>query len=538
MNTVDDFELDEDLVLRARAIRERHYRRRSRAAQSGRHLPTTTDLLRGMPFLSGHVLDDAKAWAERIETCLPAKVGTKVIKALQALTVSCSADTFLKTAQVLDSTQGLDRYIDVIDAALRCRIYAAGLGSIEAARHIAEYTANRAYNRLDNEDEVRERLITAMMGWTIVASDYQGAAKTRLLRQENLCARALMIGEKLTQELVQGQKTAADLDSLQDRKATKSKITELVNRANWSYISTAATPVEETDKRERCLVVRELGGTENTQAGREAKKAFDEILGKELPLVPVPDLATARRDLLAEFPNASKAIDILLSDLAERTSVQFGPLLIMGPAGIGKSRFSLRIFEVLGIPVHRYSCDGTSDNSFAGTPRRWSTGEASVPLELIRRRKVANPGVVLDEIEKAGGYRRGSGGYLHDALHGFLERETAATYTDSYLGAPANLSYVNYVAVANSLEGLSAPLLDRFRVVEYTPPTLEHLTVLAPKLLLDACKHKGIDPQWVEPLTGIELDLIGQTWGGGSLRKLSRIVNAVTEARTAFATKH
>ena len=538
MSIVDDFELDEDLVLRARAIRERHYRRRSRAAQSGRHLPTTTELLRGMPFLSGHVLTDAKAWAERLEVTLSAKVGSRVIKALQALTVPCSADTFLKTAHVLESTQGLHRYTDDTDAALRCRIYAAGLGSIDAARQIAQYTANRTYKRLDNEDEVRERMITAMIGWTIVASDHQVVAETRLIRRDNLCARALTIGEKLTQEIAQGQKTAAEVDGFEQRESTRSKIIELVQSSNGNCIGTAATPAGGTDQHERCLVIRELSGIENIQAGREAIKSFEEIAGKELPLVPVPDLTAVRRELLAEFPNACKAIDVLLSELVGRASVQFSPVLILGPAGIGKSRFSLRIFEVLGVPAHRYSCDGTSDNSFAGTPRRWSTGEASVPLELIRRRRIANPGVVLDEIEKAGGHRRGSGGCLHDALHGLLEPETAATYADSYLGASANLSCVNYIAIANSLQGLSTPLLDRFRVVEYPAPTREHVPILAPRLLVDACKHKGLDPRWIEPLTSSELDLIARTWDGGSLRKLGRIINAITEARTAFATKH
>jgi hypothetical protein len=538
MNIVDDFELDEDLVLQARAIRERHYRRRSRAAQSGRHLPTTTELLRGMPFLSGHVLTDAKAWAERLEVSLPAKVGNKVIKALQALTVPCSADTFLKTAQVLESTQGLHRYIDDTDAALRCRIYAAGLGSIDAARQIAQYTANRTYKRLDNEDEVRERMITAMMGWTIVAFDYQVAAETRLIRRDNLCVRALTIGEKLTQEIAQGQKTAAEVARFEERKSTKSKIAELVQSSNWNRISTAATPAGDTDKRERCLVIRELGGIENTQAGREAKKAFEEIVGKEIPLVPVPDLTAARRELLAEFPNACKAIDVLLSELVGRASVQFSPVLILGPAGIGKSRFSLRIFEVLGVPAHRYSCDGTSDNSFAGTPRRWSTGEASVPLELIRRRRIANPGVVLDEIEKAGGHRRGSGGYLHDALHGFLEPETAATYADSYLGAPANLSCVNYIAVANDVRGVPTTLLDRFHVVEYQRPSLDHLPMLAPRLLGDALKSRKMDPRWTEPLTAEELESIAGVWKGGSLRKLSRIISAVLDARTTRITRH
>src|SRR3546814_7088270 len=59
---------------------------------------------------------------------------------------------------------------------------------------------------------------------------------------------------------------------------------------------------------------------------------------------------------------------------------------------------------------------------------------------MAAARKVANPGIVLDEIEKAGTSRHN--GNLLDALLAMLEPETSAQWFDRYLEAPVNLSGV------------------------------------------------------------------------------------------------
>jgi hypothetical protein len=132
---------------------------------------------------------------------------------------------------------------------------------------------------------------------------------------------------------------------------------------------------------------------------------FGPIAEKALPLVADSSwelLQRARAVLLAEAPWASEAIEILLRDLVGRPFLQLRPTLLLGQAGTGKSRLAHRLATLVGLPVTIYSAAGVADGAFGGTPRQWSTGRASVPLQAIRRAMVANPVIVIDEIEKAG----------------------------------------------------------------------------------------------------------------------------------------
>ena len=81
------------------------------------------------------------------------------------------------------------------------------------------------------------------------------------------------------------------------------------------------------------------------------------------------------------------------------------------------------------LPLLRYDAAGASDNAFAGTPRRWNSGEHCTPLEAVYRSLKANPAVLIDEIDKAGSSRHN--GNLELALLPFLDGgETSARYPD------------------------------------------------------------------------------------------------------------
>ena len=153
-----------------------------------------------------------------------------------------------------------------------------------------------------------------------------------------------------------------------------------------------------------------------------------------------------------------------------------------------------------------------------GTARRWSSGEPSLPVALITRYKMAGPGAVLDEIEKAGTSRHN--GQVHDALLAYLERETACRFHDPYVQAPCDLSHVTWLMTANSLESLSAPLRDRCRVIQFPEPGREDLPVLIRQITADILADQGLDQRWIIPLDDVELAAIEEAWPGGSLRTL------------------
>lgn len=276
----------------------------------------------------------------------------------------------------------------------------------------------------------------------------------------------------------------------------------------------------------------------STGSWNDVGSDLDLINGKSLYLVEVPDLAEVREQLVSEFPHFESQVDTILSDLVGRKSVRLRPTLLLGEPGSGKSRLARRLFESLYVPHCVYPAGGSSDNSLAGTPRRWNSSEPSLPVRLVRDHERANVGVVVDELEKAAAGRGGNGGRLWDALVQLVEPETAARYEDPYVQAPCNLSAVNWIATANGLEHVPAPLLDRLRIIRMPEPGHEHLPALAASMMDAAVVERGLDLEWAQPFDEIELQALRQHWKGGSLRALRRLVEGVLAARDAAATRH
>jgi len=260
------------------------------------------------------------------------------------------------------------------------------------------------------------------------------------------------------------------------------------------------------------------------------------VINAALPLVEVPPLHEVRRTLQFEFPYAADVIDFVLTDLVGRTTIRLRPLLLVGDPGGGKSRFARRLGEVLGITVWRTDgsrCDGAV---FGGTDRRWYSAEPCHTLLAIAQGKIANPLVLIDEIEKAA--TRSDYGRLWDCLLGFLEPETNARYPDPALQSNLDLSQVSYVATANSIDPLPSPIRDRFRVVTFPKPVAGDLDALLPAVIADLAGERDLDASWAPPLDGVELSAVALTWRGGSVRRLRRIVDAILHERDLRAVRN
>lgn len=283
------------------------------------------------------------------------------------------------------------------------------------------------------------------------------------------------------------------------------------------------------------LVCRAVGAT-GTGKGKDVTRGYEKAIGRALPLVRTPDLAIVRGALLAEFPYAADAIDLVLRDLLGRTYVRLSPLLILGPPGGGKSRFARRVAELLGIGMLRV--DGSNDGgaSFGGTERRWYSSEPSRPFMAVNRALQANPAVLVDELDKAP--TRSDYGRLWDGMISFLEPETAARFPDPCVQAELDLSWVSVIATANVDWTLPAPLLDRLRVVAFPMPRAGHLEALLPGLLSQVAAERGLDSRWFQPLDAVETRVLRQSWRGGSVRSLRRKLDGVLRVRERTLPRH
>jgi hypothetical protein len=260
------------------------------------------------------------------------------------------------------------------------------------------------------------------------------------------------------------------------------------------------------------------------------------IINAPLPLLVPPPLQRVRDILMFEFPYAAEVIDFALTDLVGRATIHLRPLLLVGDPGGGKSRFARRLGEVLGLSIWREDASRTDGAVFGGTDRRWYSAEPCHPFLAIGQGKIANPMVLLDELEKAG--TRSDYGRLWDCLLGFLEPETNCRYPDPALQVTLDLSRVSYVATANSLDPLPAPIRDRFRVVTFPKPTVAHVDALLPAVIADLITDRGLDAGWIAPLDGDEHAAVASAWRGGSVRILRRLVDVVLRDRDARAIRN
>lgn len=285
-----------------------------------------------------------------------------------------------------------------------------------------------------------------------------------------------------------------------------------------------------TDPGGASLVVAEtipVSGTKEMKADMQVYRKA--LVGVALPLVATPDLVPVRQRLTKMLPHLTTVIDVILNTVARYESVCIPPVLLVGPPGCGKTTLAEELVAALGVPSMTWDAAGSADANILGVDRRWGSAAPGIHLDLIMEHQIANPAIIVDELEKLGGSRRN--GDARVKLLGLLEPRRSSAFLDPYLSTPLNLSAMNWLFTANEVEGISGPLLNRLQRLDCPYPGPEHLNTLAPQLLASEYEARGQGVEWATPLDGTELDLLKQHWRGGSIRNLRRLVQAVVDVR-------
>lgn len=186
--------------------------------------------------------------------------------------------------------------------------------------------------------------------------------------------------------------------------------------------------------------------------------------------------------LKQKFPNFENVINALSSEmtlhaLGDRCVVQFEPKLLIGPPGVGKTRFMSELANVMGTTFYQKSLATISASfALAGMHKGWASATSGFIVNTLRDSCVANPIIMLDEIDKVSADSR------HNPEKVFLslfEKHSAKTFQDEFVEVPFDCSAINWVATANDVKFISEPILSRLQVFSISSPTAEQTANIA-----------------------------------------------------------
>ncbi|WP_445504323.1 AAA family ATPase [Microvirga sp. G4-2] len=524
----------------------------ARLAREGWVLDTNA-LYATLAFANGDVLTDARLYAADVINHLPGdrlRLAASTVmsqptrESIRQLGQQCQM--WLLTVESRKSSKGDESA--VVDTLQRADLYNAALGKSHACERAATHAYSRARVQMNSILHARYTAIALSLLDRAYRLADTALTERRIIEMtsglwfKEALRRLEIASDSLIEHRRAQQKRAAEADKIEDM------LSDLPNaptdnidlQVDLDALLTVAdpTPPIPASVPSTLVVLRTLSHLPETKSSSQPnpRLEFASICGVEMPLAETPDLQAISRELTAEMPWATDIISTLLMDSVGSPASRIRNTLLVGRPGCGKTRLARRLGEVLRLQPTVVPAAGAADASFGGTNRQWSTGRASTPLQAIKRTGIANPMLIIDELEKAG--TSDHNGRLTDVLIPFLEIESSRRYHDPYLECSVDLSAVSYIATANTSFRLSGPLLDRLRVLEIPQPRKQDLLIVVRTILVEIRQQRNEDEVWCPELNCGELNLLARQWRGGSLRPLRRMIETILAGRMAFAPRH
>jgi hypothetical protein len=517
----------------------------------------TATLYATLAFCNGDIAADAREYAKDILPHMPTdrlRVDAAGLMSTPSLQMAASlAQSCLEYLQSSEGSQATgDDYAAPDDALCRADLYAAAWGHLSSCYRAAGHAYTYAHAETNLVLHARYTAVAlGLLGRAqeylygfrpdpVTADGWVDDATNKLRTTTKASGEYTAARVALTFKELKAAKEDKKADPIEDMLSDMPDAPDVDTQADLEALLAVAdpTPVIAAPEPPTLVVlqsVNHLPEIKSQQYGNP-RAEYGSMAGVAMPLAETPDLHQALRILVAEMPWAKDVITTVLMDSVGSPASRVRPTLLVGRPGSGKTRLARRLGEVLGMQPTVIPAAGVSDSSFGGTSRQYSSGRASVPLQAVKRTGIANPMLILDELEKAatGTYN----GRLTDVLVPYLERESSCRLQDPYLEIAVDLGAVGWVGSANDLFMVPGPLLDRFRILEVSQPRKQDLPVVVRTIMVEIRADQGMGSAWLPDLDPGELEIVAKQWRGGSLRPLKRMIETILAGRHAFAARH
>lgn len=167
-------------------------------------------------------------------------------------------------------------------------------------------------------------------------------------------------------------------------------------------------------------------------------------------------------------------------------------LCLVGPPGVGKTSIARSIAKALDRPFIKIALGGLSDEAELRGHRKTYIGAMSGKIiNAIKRAKVSNPVILLDEIDKIQTSFKGNPA---NALLEILDPEQNQNFQDHYLDVEYDLSQVLFIATANEAQAIDHALSDRLELIQLNAYTIfEKIAIAKQHLIPKICHQHSLD---------------------------------------------